>query len=213
MSDKLNSKNALIWRIVHIGNIPSIFKDGCLCRNDAPDGAKYIDIGNLELIEKRRKRVVPCHPGGTLGDYVPFYFTPYSPMLYSIKTGHNGHPKKPMDEIVILCASLHNLVQRNVEFVFTDRHAMMEVAKFSGDLRDLSMIDWEQLQRRNFKRQENPEPFEKYQAEALVFKQMPFDALTGVVCFNDDAQTKVEQMAERRGLNLNVVKRPNWFFQ
>jgi hypothetical protein len=93
MSNKLNSENALIWRIVHIDNIPSIFNEGCLCRNDATISSRYIDIGNLELIEKRKNRVVPCHPGGTLGDYVPFYFTPYSPMLYHIKTGYNGHPK------------------------------------------------------------------------------------------------------------------------
>jgi hypothetical protein len=89
----------------------------------------------------------------------------------------------------------------------------MAVAKFSSDLRDLSMIDWGQLQRRDFKRQEDPEPFEKYQAEALIFRQMPFDALTGVVCYNDNARTKVEQMAKQRGLNLKVVARPNWFFQ
>lgn len=51
-------------------------------------------------------------PGGTLSDYVPFYFTPCSPMLYNIKTGYNGVPKQEaMEEIVLLVASLRKLAE------------------------------------------------------------------------------------------------------
>jgi hypothetical protein len=35
------------------------------------------NIGNVDLIDKRSRRLVGVTPGGTLSDYVPFYFTPY----------------------------------------------------------------------------------------------------------------------------------------
>lgn len=50
----------------------------------------FVTIGNPDLIDKRARRAVPLPPGGTLSDYVPFYFTPKSPMLLNIKTGFKG---------------------------------------------------------------------------------------------------------------------------
>ena len=77
----------------------------------------------------RKAHPVPCGPRGTLGDYVPFYFTPFTPMLYNIKTGFNGIPKKPIEEIVILVSSLHHLKEKGIPFVFTDRHAKLKLAQ------------------------------------------------------------------------------------
>jgi hypothetical protein len=47
----------------------------------------YINIGNIDLIDKRGYRKVPIEPGGTLADYVPFYFTPFSVMMKNIHSG------------------------------------------------------------------------------------------------------------------------------
>jgi len=66
--DLLNPEKALIFRICHRDNIPKVFEDGgCYCWSAAKDG-KFVDIGNRELIAKRKSRPVPCGPGGTLGD-------------------------------------------------------------------------------------------------------------------------------------------------
>ena len=71
---------------------------------------------NPELIDKRSRRVVEVGPGGTLSDYVPFYFTPFSIMMYNIKTGFGGVPRVANEEIVILVSSLsrfRNLASRS----------------------------------------------------------------------------------------------------
>ena len=39
---------------------------------------------------------------GTLNDYVPFYFTPFSIMMYNIKTGYGGIKHVPNEKIAIL---------------------------------------------------------------------------------------------------------------
>jgi ssDNA thymidine ADP-ribosyltransferase, DarT len=209
MSYELTPEKARIWRIVHINNLGSIFKHGFLSRNSSALIGKYTEIGNQALIQKRTSREVPIAPGGTLSDYVPFYFTPFSPMLYNIKTGV-GVVKQEMDDIVIFATSLHKLKEMKVPFVFTDRHAYLLTAQFFREVKDVEKIDWLPLQQRNFKK-DNPDRFEKYQAEALVYQQVPFEALTGVVCYSDNTRTKVEQAANEEGLKLNIFTRPKWF--
>ena len=81
---------------------------------------------------------MPVPPKGTLSDCVPFYFTPFSPMALMIKTGH-GVPSVPSRDIVILVASLRRLDEAGVEFVYTDRHALLNAARRSGRTRGESL--------------------------------------------------------------------------
>ena len=89
MAPPLNSEKALIFRVAHRDNLPFILKNGLYAPGGHVLDPTYRNIGNVDLIGKRTRRVVPCGPGGTLTDYVPFYFTPYSIMLLNIHTGYN----------------------------------------------------------------------------------------------------------------------------
>jgi hypothetical protein len=209
MSKDLNPQKALIFRIVHRDNMPDVWVDGCHCKSTT-EGKKYTQIGNLELISKRVGRQVPCGPGGTLSDYVPFYFTPYTPMLYNIKTGYSGVQKRPVEEIVILISSLHTLKGQKVPFVFSDRHAYLKTALFSDDLADLDRIIWPTLQARNF-RKDDLDRFEKYQAEALIHRHMPLTALSGVVCYNDSVRANMQAAADTCGVAVKIIAQPNWY--
>ena len=98
----LNPEKALIWRIVHRDNFPWILDNGLHCASSPVRAEKWVNIGNEELIGKRSTHPVPIPPGGVLSDYVPFYFTPFSPMLRNITTGWGGVKRRSNDEIVIL---------------------------------------------------------------------------------------------------------------
>jgi|SRR6185312_14684530 len=213
MSD-LNPTKALIFRIVHRDNMAWIFDNGLHCKSSRTTDPRYVDIGNAELIDKRRHHPVPCSPGGVLSDYVPFYFTPFSPMLYNIKTGYGGIRKRDNDEIVILASSLYKLKEREIRFVFTDRHAYLATAQYYSGLENLNEIDWPILQRRDFKRDpDDPGKFERYQAEALVHQHLPIEALLGIVCYNDAVASGLHRELAGRGLNLTVATKPNWYFR
>lgn len=95
-SASLNPQKALIWRIVHRDNIPWILDNGLHCGNSLVQAENWINIGNPELIGKRAGHPVPVGTGGTLHDYVPFYFTPFSPMLMNIHSGRGGIKQRPM---------------------------------------------------------------------------------------------------------------------
>ena len=213
MSNSLNAQIALIFRIVHGRNIPWILDHGVHCGRSSVRDPNYVTIGNAELIAKRTNRNIPVPPQGTLEDYVPFYFTPYSPMLFNIKTGYNGITRRPNQEIVILVSSLHRLTELQVPFIFSDRHALLETARFSTDTADLDRIDWKILQERDFKRDLNDlQKMERYQAEALVYNRFPIEALLGVTCYNAAAGAQLETEMTKRKLNLRVLVKPTWYF-
>lgn len=208
-TDLLNPEKALIFRIVHKDNIGQVLQAGCQCKSAVAAQAGYVEIGNQELIQKRTQRIVPCQPGGTLSDYVPFYFTPYTPMLYNIKTGY-GVPQKPLKDIVILVSALPRLRTQNIPFVFSDRHAYLRTAQFSNDLNDLDRIIWPVLQARDFRR-DDLDKFEKYQAEALVHWHVPVSALIGVACYDTETRDQMRQLAAAHGTAVDIVAQRSWF--
>lgn len=81
----VTAERARIFRITPIENVAWIVTNGLHCSSSPVQDPNFVQIGNPELIAKRAGRVVPVPPGGTLDDYIPFYFTPFSPMLYNIR--------------------------------------------------------------------------------------------------------------------------------
>jgi hypothetical protein len=181
MSALLSPEKALIFRITHVNNVRWILENGLHCASSGQSDPNYVAIGNAEIIDRRATRIVPIAPGGTLADYVPFYFTPFSPMLLNIKTGKLGVVQRPMSEIAILVSSLPKVKELGIPFVFTERHAALEAAEFYDSLDRLDRIDWPRLQNRDFKRDpDDPAKFERYQAEALVHQHVPIAAILGI---------------------------------
>jgi hypothetical protein len=209
----LNPEKALIWRIVHRDNLPWILDNGLHCGSSINQSPRWINIGNEDLIDRRSSRKVSLSPKGTLGDYVQFYFTPFSPMMYNISTGRGGVPERSNEEIIILVSSLPHIQELGITFMVTDSHAYYQWATFYDDLSDLDKIDWKILQQRNFARDpDDPAKFERYQAEALIHQYCPVTGLLGIVCYTDQLKTQIEQQLRDRGLNLAVHARTGWYF-
>ncbi len=207
-------EKAYIFRITHIDNVPWLLENGVHCRNSTERDPNFREIGNPDLITKRTSRIVPVAPGGSLSDYVPFYFTPHSPMLLNIKTGYNGMRQTPMPDIAILVSSLHKMAEDQVPFVFTDRHAYLQAAQFKTDLADLHVIDWKILAARDFKRDPNdPGKMERYQAESLIYRRVPVSTLLGVGCYNPQAERRVRSFFETTGVSLKTAVKPDWYFR
>ena len=214
MSNGLNPTKALIFRITHRDNVPWIMDNGIHSRASSVIDPNFVEIGNPDLITKRRSREVPTPTGGSLSEYVPFYFTPHSPMIYNITTGFHGITKRRNEEIVILASSLRKMEELGIAFVFADRHAYSQAANFSSDTGDLDNADWGILQARNFRNDpDNPERKEKYQAEALIHRHVPNQALLGIICYDSDAKNELTAVAAKRGLDSKIEQRPNWYFR
>ncbi len=208
MALPLTAEKARIFRITHIDNMPSILQDGIPSRSSVNPQQRYRNIGSPDLIWKRSSRAVPIPPGGTLSDYIPFYFTSRTPMLLNIKTGRNV-PAVPMEEIVILVSDLHRLKELDVPFVFTDQHAYLRAAQFFCDIADIQRVDWDILARSDFAYDPNDlGKSDRYQAEALVHRHVPRDAISGIICWSEKQKTLLTTMATAAGADVPMtVKR------
>jgi hypothetical protein len=209
----LSPDKALIFRIIHRDNLSWILDNGLHARNGVKSDPNYRSIGNPDLIDKRSRRVVAVGPGGTLGDYVPFYLTPFSIMMYNIKTGYGGIQKVPNDEIVILVSSLFRISELRIPFAFTDRHAYTQMANYFTDLNRLDQIDWPLLNRRDFRNDpDDPGKMERYQAEALVWKYVPLEAILGVCSYTQEVNDSIKKQLDLRGLTIQTTVNVKWYF-
>jgi hypothetical protein len=210
----LTRESALIFRITHIENVRWLLRNGLHCQKSQARDPSFVQIGKPGLIGARAARAVPIPPGGTLADYIPFYFTPFSPMMYNIKTGYGGIRQVPNSEIVILVSSLRDCAEKGVQAVFSDRHAYLKLARFSSSLDDLGWIDWVLLNRRDFTRDDSdPGKVDRYQAEALVWRHLPVAGLKGILCHGATERSEIEAWAREAGADVKIVVRPSWYFR
>jgi hypothetical protein len=84
---------------------------------------------------------------------------------------------------------------------------------FSSELDDLERIDWEILQNKDFRRDNDDlGKLERYQAEALVHRHLPTASLLGVVCYNDPMVEAINKLLEGTKVNLKVIPKRGWYF-
>lgn len=214
MYNYLNPERALIFRIEHVDNLPwDLEQEALNCRNSDAVNPDYVNIGNTDLIDLRSRHTVPILPAGLLSDYVPFYFTPFSKMMYNIVTGYGGVPRCHKSEIIIFVSSIHKLRELGLPFVFTNQHALLKGTEFYSDIDRLDSIDWTILQNRDFKTIDaDPGKGQRYQAEALVYQQVPLSAILGISCFDEATKIKVEAMMAEANCGLPVHCRPAMYF-
>lgn len=213
-SQTLTPQKALIFRITHRNNVPWVLANGLHCQSSGKYDPDFVGIGNPELISLRPNREVDIPPGGTLADYVPFYFTPYSPMLLNISTGWAGIRQRKNEEIVVLVSSLAALRNHGVRYLYTDRHAYLQTASFFDDAAQLgTVVDFDRLQRRDFRRDpEQPDKVERYQAEALAHRFVPVEALLGIGCYTAPIKTELESICSACRVDVKIVHRSEWYF-
>lgn len=212
MPPVLNAERARIFRIVHRDNVPWILQHGLHAATSNVLDPNFKNIGNADLIGRRTQRVVAAGPGGTLSDYIPFYFTPFSIMMLNIRTGYNVK-QLPNEEIVILVSSLHRVAELGIPFVFTDQHAYPVAANYFTDLVDLRHIDWDLLNRRDFQHDpDDPGKKERYQAEALIWKHLPAEGLLGICSYTEAVDAGIRAELAKRKIQMQTYVQRGWYF-
>ena len=115
------------FRITHIDNISHIAKYGLVRDNSPLRNEQYVSIGDPQIIHIRKDLVIQ---GFRIGDYIPFYFGPRSPMLYVIQHGYNGVKQVPPEKIVYCVIRLKDIVDNDVDCIFTNGHALSVLTSF-----------------------------------------------------------------------------------
>jgi len=139
-------EDLFVFRFIHIENLAVDLKCGLFAKNYAKShtGQRKL-IANSEIIIRRDETPVKCYPDTVVNDYVPFYFSVRTPMLYNIKTGW-GVPQISQQDIVYIVCQLNELTTDSFQWCFTNGNAVVIATNFYSDLECLQLVNWKSIQ-------------------------------------------------------------------
>lgn len=204
-----------IYHLTHIANLEGILAAGGLECKAGMANAQHVDVSHYDLQERRRRRDVTCAPGGNLHDYVPFYFAPRSPMLYALYRGNVAGYEGGQTPLVYLVSSVQRVAERRLPFVFTDGHPIMVFSKFYSEVEALDRIAWDVMSGTYWNdTEEFPNRKQLRQAEFLVHRTFPWEAVEFLAVRSSTAKTQVERVLstapQRSTKPVRLV--PRWYF-
>jgi len=173
-----------------------------------------VDIADAKIKHGRRDRVVRCGPGGAVGDYVPFYFAPRSPMLFRIQQGGvegvDGNPAG----LVYFATTTERLDAAGLAWVFTDGNAAAAVTQFFDDPSLLGeKVDWPLMDEVYWHNTaEDGDRVRRRGAECLAHRAVPLDVIDEIGVYNAAAQSRASEILAEAGRHLTVAVRRNWYF-
>jgi hypothetical protein len=87
------------------------------------------------------------------------------------------------------------------------------MASYFTDLNDLDKVDWDLLNRKDFKHDpDDPGKKERYQAEALVWKHLPVEALIGICSYTSGVDEGIQTELAKCNLKMQTTVQRNWYF-
>lgn len=203
-----------IYHISHVNNLPSIAEHGLLCdRTLAARGANSHSIAFTAIKAIRARTAVPCDPGGTLDDYVPFYFAPRSPMLYTINLGNVPSVADGQQNIVHLVLRAEDLAE-DQEFVFTSGHAIIALSDYYNDLADLRKLDWTSINTRQWGSYYDPtdETKRKKQSEFLAHGRVAWERVRGIAVHSEACADLVRERLDGVAHVPRIAVKKDWYY-
>ena len=204
----------LIYHITHIKNLPSIAANGLLCYNSMQVPTReYINIAYQNIQDRRAATRIPCGPRGTLHDYVPFYFAPRSPMLYTIDKGNVPGYSEGQTSVVHLVSRAEVIQTAGFTFAFTDGHAIMAYSEFFDNLDRLDRVDWKIMKSRFWAdTEEDNDRKRRRQAEFLVRDCCPWELIIEIGVANPQVMDQVRESLQNFTDKPPIRVYPNWYY-
>ncbi len=199
-----------LYRMTHIENIPHIFKYGLTHRNSNNANPNYVPIGDNSLINTRNTRTLAN--GRLLGDYIPFYFGYRTPMLFVIQKGLNGVSPTIAENIVYCVTSVKEVLDSDIDFIFTDGHAIDSFTSEFNKEQIASIddiLDFEAIKAIFWKDENDLDKKRRKEAEFLLEQDLPNNHILGYICFNEAAKAKLIGFGIDQ---IKIVIKPNYYF-
>jgi len=201
-----------IYHFTDVDNLAAIMAASELRCHSAAGCA--VDIADATIKSRRMTKRVPCGPGGTVGEYVPFYFAPRSPMLFRIqKGGVEGVDSDPA-RLVYIVSSSEAVAGAGHACVFSDGNAAAAFTDFYDDLNLLAdVVDWPLMRARYWSNNDDDnDRVRRRCAEFLVHRVLPLE-LVDELCVRDaPTQVAVRAALAAAGWEVSVSIRSNWYF-
>lgn len=208
-----------VLHFTHLDNLPAIVSAGALaCDWQARQGPMVTEVGDPAIKDARRSRQVPIAPGGSVGDYVPFYFAPRSPMMFRIACDCRdripGRYQGGDRPLVYFAARIGAVVDSASPWVATDGNARAVITRFTGDLGEVAaMVDWPLMQATIWRSTpEDPDRERRRMAELLVHRRVPLAVFHEVGTYSEAQAEQAKQALGSHSLAQRVGVRRGWYY-
>jgi hypothetical protein len=200
-----------IYHISHMRNLKRILAEGGLHCDRTAQGLKSVNIGHMHIKERRLRREVPVGRKGTVGEYVPFYFAPRSPMLYAISRGAVEGYAEGQNPVIYLCSTVEVVDKAGLSWVFTEGHADMSFTDFFDNLGDLDKVDWA-LMKEKYWNDTNDDPDRKRrpQAEFLVHGFFPWELVSYIGVYDRSTAEAVGEVLKTHSPKVGIEQ--GWYY-
>jgi len=203
---------AWIYHITDVSNLPHILAAGGL-RSDAAlktAGVQPTVIGN-NIIKQRRLQelTVPCCGGRFVGEFVPFYFCPRSPMLFTINRGNTGRTSGCQKDIVHLVSSMKIAIELRRDWAFSSGNAGARLTDFFADVADLAELDWGIIRSNDWAGESRRD---KKAAEFLVADFVPWEAIQSIGCYDAEIAQQVNKLLKDFTQPPAIKVEQEWYY-
>jgi hypothetical protein len=185
-----------ILRFTHFENLRTILSRRAMhAPNHMPqDGLPMRLTHDVAIQSARATRQITKGPGGTIHDYVPFYFGPWSPMMLNLHTGKVAGYTEGQRPLIYLVSTAQQVIQAGQGFVFTNGQALSHLSEQFDDLADLEQIDWALVREKYWRNTaEDPDRQRRKQAEFLVHRACPWELIRAIAVYDEEMKQTVEQ--------------------
>jgi hypothetical protein len=204
-----------VLHFTRVEHLATVAENGLLSDNLArARGLLTIEIGEPGIKGPRRRRQVAAGPGGVVADYAPLYYAPRSPMMFSIHMGNVPTYQEGCDDVVYLATTIELLLEHDLDLVFTDRNAVLAIARMSDNLDDLDdLVDWPLMRQRMWNNTpQEPDRMERRMAECLVHEGIPWQCFFEVVANTRSCAQTVEGILGNLDHQPKLSVRSGWYF-
>jgi hypothetical protein len=199
-----------LYHITDVSNLPSILAIGGLLSDCALTGVAHQIIGYTNIKQRRMTQYrVPCCGNRFVGEFVPFYFCPRSPMLYTVNLGNTGRSRGCQTSIVHLVTTVSIAANQGRAFAISDVNAGTGYATFRNDLASLddpAHLRWADIQTNQLQGKMHSK-----QAEFLVADRFDWSAIVYVGCHNGTTVAQVIKLMPQQG-GAKVGVQPGWYY-
>jgi len=198
-----------IYHITEVENLPGILSESGL-HSDAAMAQKNpaVVIGYDHIKLRRLKEIrVTCCDGRFVGEFVPFYFCPRSPMLYTINKGNTGRPAGCQKSIVHLVSTMAAGIATGTAWAVSSGNAGTYHTTFSANPKALDSLDWAAIRAVQWQGKQHQKA-----AEFLVADFFPWSAIQGIGCENATTAGTVRALLMDVTHQPVVVVKTNWYY-
>lgn len=199
----------LIYHITDVANLPGIIVEGGLLSDAEMAKRKPAVLIGYDHIKLRRLKdiPIPCCGWRRVGEFVPFYLCPRSPMLFTINKGNTGLTPGCQKSIVHLVSTMAAGIESGKAWAVSSGNAGAFHTTFAAELKVLDALDWEAIRATQWQGKQHQKA-----AEFLMADSFPWAAIQEISCQNSTTADRVRLFLADASHQPAVTVRTSWYY-